>query len=197
MNTLVPTDPAVRGRETRIAVENLDLVERLLRQAGVHRHHLADEFRSQANWPLGLGPDEERNYAARAILVGFLQVRRDLGRRGRLWKSIEGRLQAGDEPPSREVAPDAMAELRESLALGLIAPPPAYRSLSGEQAGRLRALIAADPARSNSAIARDFFTATHLRVHASAVGYHRRRLGLPASQSSGGAHMHWRKQAQP
>lgn len=191
-------DPTV----ARIVAANLDLVERLIRQTRRHHHYLADEFRSRANWklfvaarqiaPLGLPPERERRYVVRAILISFVQVGRDFSRCGRTLSPLAVGEEGWREPGSREVAPDVMAELRESLALGLIEPPPERRRLTRDENSQLRAMIVADPARNNCAIARDFFAATRIRIHGSAVSYNRKRLGLPPTGVTGGAHLHRR-----
>lgn len=174
-----------------IAAEHFGLVEGLLRQTRLHRHHMADEFRSKAGEAFAraaLGPAaalaDPRAYLARAVLNAFGQVRRRYRVRGRRWACLDAAVEAGFEPAGREPAPDFMAELRESLDVGAagsgrLRAVPQKTRLSPDHRALLASLIRANPGLNDTAVRREFVARARVEVALPTVRYYRAKTGVP------------------
>jgi hypothetical protein len=182
-----------------VAAEHFGLIEGLMRQTGLHRHYLADEFRSEAGMQLArcvldrLGGVEgdPRLYLARTILVAFATVKRRFLRQRRTWASLDAALGAGLAPTSREPAPWFLAELREEVdldaaAAGDLKETPQKKRLTTGQRAALLALIRDNPAMNNRAVRRAFLARERVSVAGPTVAHYRRKTGVPNPRTPGG-----------
>jgi hypothetical protein len=153
-----------------VAAEHFGLIEGLMRQTGLHRHYLADEFRSEAGMQLArcvldrLGGVEgdPRLYLARTILVAFATVKRRF-----------------------------LAELREEVdldaaAAGDLKETPQKKRLTTGQRAALLALIRDNPAMNNRAVRRAFLARERVSVAGPTVAHYRRKTGVPNPRTPGG-----------
>jgi hypothetical protein len=175
----------------RLTADHFGMIERLLRQTGLHRHRLADEFRSKAAERFAMAVTGRQKaiavnpeaYLAVVILRAFSLAKRHYRVTGRHWESLDYQIECGFHPTSREPCPEFTASIREEIDLakaeaGELEASPSKKRLTPGQRTTLAGIITENPGFNNKQVAEMFLAKEWVSVSGPTIAIYRRRAGV-------------------